>query len=142
VHAGAEAASEFQKILVHRGVDATYPRYALAYLGLGRARVLQGDTAKARTVYQDFFNLWKDADPDIPILKQAKAGHGFLLVLLVLNNLSRCHSSVFGIFGHGSHLLCSLMCSACPRRHMHDVADEVGVQVSSQQAPHFLSCFG
>ena len=49
-----------------------FPWGALARLGLARAYVLQGDTAKARTAYQDFFALWKDADPDIPILKQAK----------------------------------------------------------------------
>jgi tetratricopeptide (TPR) repeat protein len=69
---GAKAAAEYQKILDHRGIDPTNLLYALARLGLGRALVLQGQTAKARTAYQDFFALWKDADPDIPILKQAK----------------------------------------------------------------------
>jgi eukaryotic-like serine/threonine-protein kinase len=50
------------------------PIAPLAYLGLARAYALQGDTAKAKAVYQDFFKLWKDADPDIPVLQQAKAG--------------------------------------------------------------------
>jgi serine/threonine protein kinase/tetratricopeptide (TPR) repeat protein len=69
---GTEAMADFQKILDHRGVVATSPLYPLAHLGLGRAAVLQGDTAKARKAYQDFFALWKDADPDIPILSEAK----------------------------------------------------------------------
>lgn len=81
VHRGPEAAAEFQKILDHRGVVLNAPIAALAYLGLGRAYALeasagQGDQAapfraKARTAYQDFLTLWKDADPDIPVLKQA-----------------------------------------------------------------------
>jgi tetratricopeptide (TPR) repeat protein len=69
---GAKAAAEYQKILDHRGIDPLSPVHSLARLGLGRALVLQGQTAKARTAYQDFLALWKDADPDIPILKQAK----------------------------------------------------------------------
>ena len=64
--------AEFQKIIDHRGVVAVSPWYSLAHLGLGRAAVLTGDTAKARKAYQDFFGLWKDADPDIPILIEAK----------------------------------------------------------------------
>jgi tetratricopeptide (TPR) repeat protein len=71
-HEGAEAAAEYQKILDHRGIEPLSPVYALARLGLGRAYALQGQTTKARTAYQDFLALWKDADPDIPILKQAK----------------------------------------------------------------------
>jgi len=70
---GTNAASEFQKILEHRGVDPTSPRYALAHLGLARAYVLQGDKTKATGAYQDFLALWKGSDPDIPILQQAKA---------------------------------------------------------------------
>jgi tetratricopeptide (TPR) repeat protein len=94
---GAKAAAEYQKILDHRGIDALSPIHALARLGLGRAYALQAGVGagsprrlpaqegrppgaplqsevlvKARTAYQDFFALWKDADPDIPILKQAK----------------------------------------------------------------------
>jgi hypothetical protein len=61
------------KILDHRGVVSNEPIGALAHLGLARAYALAGDSAKSRTAYQDFFALWKDADPDIPILKQAKA---------------------------------------------------------------------
>ena len=59
---GAEAATEFQKILDHRGSQPTSPIYVVAHLGLARAAALQGDTAKARKAYQDFFALWKDAD--------------------------------------------------------------------------------
>jgi len=55
-----------------------FPLGALAHLQLGRAYVMSGDTAKARTAYQDFFALWKDADPDIPILKEAKADYAKL----------------------------------------------------------------
>jgi eukaryotic-like serine/threonine-protein kinase len=72
------AVAEFQKILDHRGVVVDEPIGALAHLGLARAHALQGDTAKARTKYQDFFALWKDADPDIPILKQARAEYATL----------------------------------------------------------------
>jgi serine/threonine protein kinase/tetratricopeptide (TPR) repeat protein len=69
---GKEAAAEFQTVLDNRGVDAAGLEYALSYLGLGRAYALEGDSAKSRTAYQDFFALWKDADPDIPVLKEAK----------------------------------------------------------------------
>ena len=72
-HQGAEAAAEFQKILDHRGIVVADPIGALAHLQLGRAFALSGDKTKAKTAYQDFLTLWKDADPDIPILKQAKA---------------------------------------------------------------------
>jgi eukaryotic-like serine/threonine-protein kinase len=70
---GAKAAAEFQRILDHRGAAGFAPEYPLAHLNLARAFVLQWDNPKARTAYQDFFALWKDADPDLPILKQAKA---------------------------------------------------------------------
>jgi len=70
---GAEAAAEFQKIVDHRGIAPTVAEHSLAKLGLGRAYLMTGDTAKARAGYQDFFALWKDADPDVPILKEAKA---------------------------------------------------------------------
>lgn len=70
---GQNAAAEYQKILDHRGVSPTSPLYSLTRVGFARAYVLQGDNAKARTAYQDFFADWRDADPDIPILKQAKA---------------------------------------------------------------------
>jgi tetratricopeptide (TPR) repeat protein len=69
---GAEAAAEFQKILDHRGAQPTSPIFPLAHLGLARAAVLQGDTAKARKAYQDFFALWKDADADRSVLIEAK----------------------------------------------------------------------
>ena len=77
-HNGAAAAKEFQKFLDHRGVALNYPLGALAHLQLGRAYAMQGDTAKARRAYQDFLTLWKDADADIPILKQAKAEYAKL----------------------------------------------------------------
>ena len=72
-HNGAAAATEFQKFLDHRGITLNYPLGALAHLGLARAYALQGDGAKARAAYNDFFTLWKDADSDIPILRAAKA---------------------------------------------------------------------
>jgi predicted Zn-dependent protease len=75
---GSEAAAEFQKILDHRGIVSNGPIGALAHLQLGRAYAMQGDTAKSRAAYQDFLTLWKDADPDIPILQQAKAEYAQL----------------------------------------------------------------
>ena len=75
---GMEAAAEFQKILDHKLALGPLPYVALAKLGLGRAYVLAGDSAKARVAYQDFLTLWKDADPDIPILKQAKSEYAKL----------------------------------------------------------------
>jgi eukaryotic-like serine/threonine-protein kinase len=78
LHQGKEAAAEFQKFLDHRGVVANCPLGALAHLQIGRAYALQGDTAKAKAAYQDFLTLWKDADPDIPVLKQAKAEYAKL----------------------------------------------------------------
>ena len=73
-----EAAGEFQKILEHRGLVGTDPIGALAHLQLGRAFALSGDLAKSKIAYQDFLALWKDADPDIPILKQAQAEYARL----------------------------------------------------------------
>jgi ATP/maltotriose-dependent transcriptional regulator MalT len=77
-HQGVASAAEFQKIIEHPGVVINEPIGALARLGLARAYALSGDTAKAETAYQDFFALWKDADPDIPIYKQAKAEYAKL----------------------------------------------------------------
>ena len=77
-HQGGAAATEFQKILDHPGVVTNEPIGALARLGLGRAYALSGDAAKAKSAYQDFFALWKDADPDIPILKEAKSEYAKL----------------------------------------------------------------
>ena len=75
---GSKAAAEFQKILDHRGLVLNRPIGALAHLGRGRAYVLQGDTVKAKAAYQDFLKLWKNADPDIPVLRQAKAEYARL----------------------------------------------------------------
>ena len=75
---GELAAAEFQKILEHPGVIVNFPLSALSHLGLGRARALAGDKTGARTAYQDFFALWKEADPDIPILHAAKAEYAKL----------------------------------------------------------------
>ena len=77
-HKGSEAAAEFQKILDHRGIVLNGPIGTLAHLQLGRAYAMSGEIAKARAAYQDFLTLWKDADPDIPILKQAKAEYAKL----------------------------------------------------------------
>jgi tetratricopeptide (TPR) repeat protein len=75
---GSAAITEFQKILDHSGVIGNEPIGALAHLGLGRAYALSGDSTKAKTAYQDFFALWKTADPDVPILKEAKAEYAKL----------------------------------------------------------------
>jgi eukaryotic-like serine/threonine-protein kinase len=75
---GGEAMVEFQKLLDHRSVVINDPMGVLAHLGLARAHVMAGDTPKAKAAYQDFLTLWKDADPDIPILKQAKAEYAKL----------------------------------------------------------------
>ncbi len=75
---GSEAAAEFQKILEHRGVSPVNPLYALAHPGLARGAPLASDAAKSRKAYQDFLALWKDADPDIPILNEAKAEYAKL----------------------------------------------------------------
>jgi tetratricopeptide (TPR) repeat protein len=77
LHNGAKAATEYQKILDHQGI-ATSPLYSLARLGLGRAYVLQNNIVKAKPAYQDFLANWKDADPDVPILKDAKAEYAKL----------------------------------------------------------------
>jgi eukaryotic-like serine/threonine-protein kinase len=75
---GPAAAAEFQKFLDHSGAVLNFPLASLAHLQLARAYVISGDTAKAKTAYQDFLTLWKDADPDVPILKQAKAEYAKL----------------------------------------------------------------
>jgi serine/threonine protein kinase/tetratricopeptide (TPR) repeat protein len=75
---GRAAASEFQKIIDHSGIVLNYPTGALAFAQLGRAEAMIGDIGKARTAYQGFFALWKSADADIPILKQAKAEYAEL----------------------------------------------------------------
>lgn len=78
VHKGAEAAAEFEKILLHKGIFVSDPIGALAHLQLGRAYALSGDKTKARSAYQDFLTLWKDADSDIANLKEAKAEYARL----------------------------------------------------------------
>ena len=75
---GATAVLEFQKILGRSGLVQNCPTGALAHLGLARAYALQGDTPKARAAYNDFFTLWKDAAPDIPILINAKSEYAKL----------------------------------------------------------------
>jgi hypothetical protein len=71
-HNGPGAAAEFQKLLDHRGIVVNFITGSLAHLQIGRAYAMAGDTAKAKAAYKDFLTLWKDADPDIPILKQAE----------------------------------------------------------------------
>ena len=75
---GSAAEEEFQKIVEHPGIVVNEPIGALAHLNLGRAYATEGDGGKAKTKYQDFLTLWKDADADIPILKQAKAEYAKL----------------------------------------------------------------
>jgi len=78
LHDSNGAAAEFQKFIDHPGLVSTFPWGALARLGLARAYALQGDAPKARAVYKDFLTVWKDADPDVPALKQAQAEYGKL----------------------------------------------------------------
>jgi tetratricopeptide (TPR) repeat protein len=68
----AKALAEYQKIAEHRGMNPASALYVLARLGAGRAYAQQGDNSKARAAYQDFFAIWKDADPDVTVLKQAR----------------------------------------------------------------------
>jgi eukaryotic-like serine/threonine-protein kinase len=77
-HQSSEAAAEFQKILDHRGIVVNGPIGPLARLGLARAYALQGDTRKAGAAYLEFLTLWKDADPDITVLKEAKEEYAAL----------------------------------------------------------------
>ena len=78
LHDGNRAAAEFQKFIDHRGLVVNFPWGALARLQLGRAYAMAGDSAKAKGAYNDFLTLWKDADPDIPILKEAKSEYAKL----------------------------------------------------------------
>jgi tetratricopeptide (TPR) repeat protein len=78
LHDFAKALAEYQKIADHRGLNPESPLYVLARLGAARAYAQQGDNIKARAAYQDFFAFWKDADPDIPVLKQARAEYAIL----------------------------------------------------------------
>jgi len=76
--AGGDARAEFQKVLDHPGVDALSVLRPLSKLGLARATALAGDVAASRRAYQDFLALWKDADPDIPVLREARAEYAKL----------------------------------------------------------------
>jgi hypothetical protein len=78
LHDGGAAAAEFQKFIDHRGVVGNFPWGAFAHLGLSRAYSLSGEIPRAQAAYQDFFALWKDADPEIPILIAAKAEYAKL----------------------------------------------------------------
>jgi eukaryotic-like serine/threonine-protein kinase len=78
LHQVADAVADFHMIIDNAGLVGNSTVGALAHLGLGRAYAMQGDAAKAKAAYQDFLTLWKDADPDIPILKQAKAEYAKL----------------------------------------------------------------
>jgi eukaryotic-like serine/threonine-protein kinase len=78
LHDGNSAAAEFQKFIDHRGIVVNFPWGALARLWLGRSYALQGDTAKAKAAYQEFFSIWKDADADLPVLIEAKAEYSKL----------------------------------------------------------------
>jgi hypothetical protein len=78
LHDGNRAAAEFEKFIDHRGLVRNSPWGSLARLGLARAYALQGDTVKARAAYEQFLTIWTGADPDIPILIQAKAEYAKL----------------------------------------------------------------
>jgi predicted Zn-dependent protease len=75
---GSRAAAEFQKFVDHRGLVGNFPWGAMARIGLARSYALQGDNGKARTAYEEFLALWKDADPDVPLLKQARSEYAKL----------------------------------------------------------------
>ena len=75
---GADAVQEFQKVLNLKNANPQDPFVSFAQLGLARAYAAAGDKEKARAAYQDFFALWKDADPDVPLLQQAKAEYAKL----------------------------------------------------------------
>jgi hypothetical protein len=77
-HNGTAAAAEFQKVLDHSGIVANFVTGTLVHLQIGRAYAMAGDMAKTKAAYRDFFALWKDADPDVPILKEAKAEYAKL----------------------------------------------------------------
>jgi eukaryotic-like serine/threonine-protein kinase len=77
-HKGPAAAAEFQKLLDHRGIVENFMTGALAHLQIGRAFAMSGETVKAKAAYQDFISLWEDADPDTPILKEAKGEYAKL----------------------------------------------------------------
>jgi hypothetical protein len=77
-HNGTAAAVEFQKLLDHRGIVGNFVTGPLAHLEIGRTYAMAGDSGKAKAAYLEFFTIWKDADPDIPILKQAKAEYARL----------------------------------------------------------------
>ncbi len=78
MHQGREAAAEFQKFIDYRGAVGNNPIGAVARVGLARAYVMEGDTTKARAAYQEFFSMWKEADSEIPILKEAQAEYARL----------------------------------------------------------------
>jgi hypothetical protein len=75
---GSQAVADFQKILDHKPAFGASPYVALVRLGLARGLVLSGDSAKSRIAYQDFFTAWKDAEADIPVLKEARAEYAKL----------------------------------------------------------------
>lgn len=77
-HEGDEASAEFQKIIDHSGLVLNEAIGALAHMQIGRAYAMSGDSTRAKAAYKDFLTLWKDADPDIPVLKQAKAEYAKL----------------------------------------------------------------
>jgi tetratricopeptide (TPR) repeat protein len=78
LHSPKEAEAEFQKLLDHTGINALSPRHSLARLGLARALTQEGDVPQARKAYEDFLAYWKDADPELPILRQARIELGKL----------------------------------------------------------------
>jgi ATP/maltotriose-dependent transcriptional regulator MalT len=78
LHDSTRATAEFRKVLNHPGLDPASPTYALAHLGLARAQAMGGNVTAARAGYQDLFTVWKDADPEIPIYRQAKAEYATL----------------------------------------------------------------
>jgi hypothetical protein len=75
---GSEAAEAFQRVIDLRGVNFLDPVTTFARIGLARAYAVQGDKARSRVEYQNFFALWKDADPNLPVLEEAKTEYAKL----------------------------------------------------------------
>ena len=75
---GKEAAAEFKKVIDRKAIQAFNPMHTISRLEMARSLALAGDTSGARSAYQDLFAIWKDADADLPLLKQAKAEYAKL----------------------------------------------------------------
>jgi hypothetical protein len=116
-HKGEAAANEFQKILSHRNIMIGDPVFVLAHVGLARAYALSGEPSKARAQYEEVFALWKNADPDSPVLKRAKTEFGTCAVQSLSGlDLRACHQPRQEI--RGSQGTCSSLLAAINPRQV------------------------